>query len=130
MPPRVGMTWPSRLEPAPNGVTAMPRSFASARTPRDLLRRRRIDDEVGPPWAVKRDVGAVEVTLESPSEARVGAEDLGERLSELLGRHRHENSVSDGSPGATLSTAQRRLAWTPRSAASPSLVSQFAKKSA
>ena len=32
MPPRVGITWPSRLEPAPNGVTATRRSFATART--------------------------------------------------------------------------------------------------
>ena len=40
------------------------------------------------------------------------------------------NSASDGSPPATLSTAQRRLSWTPRSAASPSFASQFAKKAA
>ena len=32
MPPRAGITWPSRLEPAPNGVTATRRSLAIART--------------------------------------------------------------------------------------------------
>ena len=32
MPPRVGITWPSRLEPAPNGVTATLRSLAIAMT--------------------------------------------------------------------------------------------------
>ena len=32
IPPRAGITWPSRLEPAPNGVTATRRSLAIAST--------------------------------------------------------------------------------------------------
>ncbi len=40
----------------------------------------------------------------------------------------HPNSASDGRSPATLSTAQRRLSWTSRSAASPSFASQLVKK--
>ena len=32
MPPATGITWPSRLEPAPNGVTGTRRSWASVST--------------------------------------------------------------------------------------------------
>ncbi len=32
IPPSTGMTWPSRLDPAPNGVTGTPSSSATAST--------------------------------------------------------------------------------------------------
>ncbi len=111
-----------------HGHTALVREREDAR---DLVRRRRVDHEVGPPRPVKGDVGAVEVALRvAVRHARTPAEHLGEGVAQLLGRDGHANSASDGSPDATLSTAQRRLSWTPRSAASPSFASQSAKNAA
>ena len=96
---------------------------------RDLFRRGRVDDQVGAPRAVKGHVGRVQVALGvALGNARPFAECIDERLPELLDGDAHANSVSDGSPPAALSTAQRRLSWTPRSAAGPSFASQFAKK--
>ena len=77
---------------------------------RDLVRRGRVDDKVGPLRPVKGDVGRVEVALGvAVRDARVLAERLDECFAELLDGDGQLNSASDGSPPATLSTAQRRL---------------------
>ena len=129
MPPCVGITWPSRLEPAPKGVTGHAALARDREDARDLLRRGRVDDEVRPLRPVEGHVGRVQVALGvAVRDARVLAERLDERIAKLLDGDRHANSFSEGSPPATLSTAQRRLSWTPRSAASPSFASQSAKK--
>ena len=97
--------------------------------PRDVVGRGRVDHEVRAPRPVEGDVGSVEVALRvAVRDTRLLAEHLREGVPELLGRDGHANSASEGSPGATLSTAQRRLSWTPRSAAAPSFASQSAKK--
>ena len=97
--------------------------------PRDLVRRRGVHDEIGPLRPVEGDVGRVEIALGvAVGDARALAECLDQCLSKLLDGDCQLNSASDGSPPATLSTAQRRLSWTARSAASPSFASQFAKK--
>ena len=59
---------------------------------------------------MKGDVGRVEVALGvSVRDARVLAERLDECFAELLNGDAQLNSASEGSPPATLSTAQRRL---------------------
>ena len=96
---------------------------------RDLLRRGRIDDEIGPLRPVEGDVGRVEVALGvAVGDASALAERLDQRVAQLLDDDAHEKSRSDGSPPATVSTAQRRLSWTSVSAAAPSFASQLAKK--
>jgi hypothetical protein len=97
----------------------------------DLVRRGRVDDQIRPLRPVKGDVGRVEVALGvAVRDPPVLAERPDECVAKLLDGRGHANSASDGSPRPALSTAQRRLSWTPRSAASPSFASQLAKKAA
>ena len=63
MPPSTGMTWPSRLEPAPNGVTGIRSRGCQLEHARDLLGRRRVDDEIRTVRRVEGHVLAVQIAV-------------------------------------------------------------------
>ena len=109
MPPAIGITWPSRLVPAPKGTTGTPSADAKASTRATSSVLLGEHDHVGPSRRVQAQVAAMLV------EHRVAVDDaplVGQDLEEG-GAKAHGRTIVTG-PSLTSSTSIR-APKTPRS---------------
>ena len=129
MPPATGMTWPFEAGAGAERRHGHAALVGEREDGCDLLRRLRVDHDVGPMRAMEGDVARVEVAFRvTVRHAPLVAECVDERPAEVS--RAHDGSLSDGSSGPTRSTAQRMLSWTARSAAAGSRDSQACRNAA